>query len=213
MTTAAQDEFNELMRDKEHRSNHPEDDDARSFLSLSDDDDDDATPVASEADEEDELPRPSMTSARHVIPRTRFEANTGPKGVIADAQNFRDARRNNRESLRSTTTLASRVQSGFSLKELERREKHAEREEGNEDDDEDDDEDLNDDFMSKWRQNRLREMQVGGLGKTTGSRDKRKWYGHLTAVDGEGYLDAIDNVAADVVVLVYIYDDMVRLPS
>ena len=40
MTTAAQDEFNELMRDKERRTTHPEDrnSDAQSFLNLSDDD-------------------------------------------------------------------------------------------------------------------------------------------------------------------------------
>lgn len=51
MATAAQDEFNELMRDKERRTAHPEDvdSDARSFLNLSDDDND-RTPPASNYD-------------------------------------------------------------------------------------------------------------------------------------------------------------------
>lgn len=201
--SAAQDEFNELMRDKERRSGHPEDD-ARSFLSLTDDEDD--TPNASRAQSEDEAPRPSMSQARHVIPTIRFDANTGPKGVIADAQNWRDARRNNRISLRSTSSLASRLDNGLSLRELNQREKANGLDE---EDDEDDDHD--DDFMAKWRQSRLKELQVGGPENKRRSRERsRNVYGHLTAVDGDGYLDAIEKVAADVVVVVYIYDDMVR---
>src|ERR1700761_62461 len=110
----AEQEFNELMRDKARRNGHPEDDendsdDARSFLNLSDDDDD--TPVASNFDNDDDNgPRRSSTSmARSTIPLTRYEANTGPKGVISDAQNFRDSKRIHRISMRSNSTLPSQA--------------------------------------------------------------------------------------------------------
>jgi hypothetical protein len=102
MATSAQEEFNELMRNKERRTAHPEDadSDARSFLNLSDDDND-RTPPASNYDPDENLPRSSTSTARNIIPRTRYGANTGPKGVISDAQHFRDSQRNHRTSLRS----------------------------------------------------------------------------------------------------------------
>ncbi|KAK3092178.1 hypothetical protein LTR53_019695, partial [Teratosphaeriaceae sp. CCFEE 6253] len=133
--SAAQDEFNELMRDKEKRRQHPEDDndDARSFLNLSDEDDD-ATPPASQADPDEAPSRPSLSS-RHTIPLTRYEANTGPKGVIADAQHFRDSRRQHRVSMRSTSTLASQVQYGMSLHNQQSNEKRRGSDEAEEEED------------------------------------------------------------------------------
>lgn len=68
------------------------------------------------------------------------------------------------------------------------------------------------DFMDKWRQSRLRELQNGGTGSKMHSRGRsRRLYGGLTTVDGNGYLEAVENSGADTVVVVYIYDDMVRL--
>lgn len=200
--SAAQNEFNELMRNKERRTQHPEDDDddARSFLNLSDDDD--ATPPASQADPDEAPPRPSLSS-RPTIPITRYEANTGPKGVIADAQHFRDSRRRHRTSMRSTSTLASQMQTGLSFHEQQTDEKLQEY-------DEDEDDHLDDDFMNRWRSSRLREMQRGGRdSKMHSRRPSRRMWGSIVAVDGEGYLDAVDKSPADTVVVVYIYDDQV----
>lgn len=201
--SAAQDEYNELMRDKERRSGHPEDDgDARSFLHLSDDDD--GTPPASRADPDEDAPRPSLSQGRNTIPLTRYGANTGPKGVISDAQNFRDSRRLHRISMRSTSTLASQMQSGLSMRE----QAPAEKLPGS--DEEDEDGELDDDFMKKWRSSRLRQMQSGAHGSKMHSRERsRRLWGGLTTVDGEGYLDAVDRSPADTVVVVYIYDDYV----
>ncbi|TKA68133.1 hypothetical protein B0A55_06951 [Friedmanniomyces simplex] len=202
--SAAQDEFNELMRDKERRTQHPEDDedDARSFLNLSDeDDDDDATPPASQVDPDEAPSRPSLSS-RHTIPLTRYEANTGPKGVIADAQHFRDSRRQHRVSVRSTSTLASQALNGSSLHDRPTSEKLQES------DEEEEEVVLNDDFMKQWRSSRLREMQRGGWeSKMHSRRPSRRMWGSLATVDGEGYLDAVDKSPADTVVVVYIYDD------
>ena len=205
--SAAQNEFNELMRDKETRTRHPEDDDsddAQSFLHLSDDD---ATPPASRAASDDEAPRPSMSSARSTIPRTRYGANTGPKGVISDAQDYRDSQRQHRASLR---TQASQAQRGANLQDKPIAEKLEESD--GEDDDLDDD--LDDDFMQRWRRGRLQELQNGRRDSQMHNRgrDRRVW-GKLVAVDGEGYLEAIEKSPLDTVVVVYIYDSYVRIPT
>jgi hypothetical protein len=208
---SAQDEFNELMRDKERRTQHPEDedsDDARSFLNLSDDEDNDATPVGSTADPDDYAPRASMSSARHTIPLTRYEANTGPKGVISDAQNFRDSRRNHRVSLRSNSNLATQGPGGVSppAQMPISEEKIPESDE--------DLEDWEDDsaFMKKWRKSRLKELQNGAFDSKLHSREKSKrLWGGLTTVDGNGYLDALEHSPKDGVVVVFIYDDYVSI--
>ena len=206
--SAAQDEFNELMRNKEKRSQHPEDDsdDARSFLNLSEDDDDDLTPPASQADPDEDAPRQSMSSARSTIPTTRYGANTGPKGVISDAQNWRDSRRQHRTSVRSTSTLTAQMQSGLSMRD------QAPAEKVREVDEDDHDDDLDGDFMEQWRTKRLREMQKGTPGSKMHNRTRsaRSW-GGIATVDGEGYLEAVDGSGPDTVVVVYIYDDSVRL--
>ncbi|KAK5119106.1 hypothetical protein LTR62_000317 [Meristemomyces frigidus] len=206
----AQDEFNELMRSKEKRSGHPEDDnsDARSFLNLSEDED--ATPPASHAASDDDEPRSSLSQARHTIPLTRYNANTGPKGVISDAQHFRDSRRQHRDSIRSPSTLATHVQNGLSLDDQVHAEKRAAEEAGRENNGGEEDEGLDDNFMKRWRDSRLRELQHRGGHNAPRMHNRmpsRRMWGSLTAVDGEGYLDAVDKSPADTVVIVYIYDE------
>jgi len=209
MATAAQDEFNELMRDKERRTTHPEDanSDARSFLNLSDDEND-RTPPASNYDPDENLPRSSTSTARNIIPRTRYGANTGPKGVISDAQHFRDSQRNHRTSLRSLIGAQPPVveeppqrhwtQEPSALEKLE------------EGDDGLDDDEADEGFISRWRQGRLKELQNGGYESGINKSGKsRRSYGGLTTVDGEGYLDAVEKSGPSTVVIVYIYDDMV----
>lgn len=202
----AQSEFDDLMRDKDVRRNHPEDDDddARSFLNLSDDDDeedDDATPPASNFDPDEAPPRPSASFSRNSIPLTRYDANTGPKGVISDAQNFRESRRVHRTSMRSNSTLPSQVASSNSVPVSEKL---------NESDEEDDDEEDRD-FMHQWRRSRMRELRSGAReSKMHHRRRSTRAWGGLTTVDGNGYLDAVDRSPPDTVVVVYIYDDYVR---
>ncbi|EMC97794.1 hypothetical protein BAUCODRAFT_404221 [Baudoinia panamericana UAMH 10762] len=218
--SSAQQEFDELMRDKERRTMHPEDDeDGRSFLNISDDEGDRPRHIRSndhDHDEEITASRPSHSRTRSAatIPFKRYEANTGPKGVISDAQNFRDSRRQHRVSMRSTATLPSQQYGGLSQYDKPAlREKLPES--GEEEDGDDDDEDLDDDFMKQWRSSRLREMQ-----SHKGSRDSkmhlrqqssRRTWGGLATVDGDGYLDALDRSGPDTVVIVYIYDDEVSI--
>lgn len=202
--SAARDEFNELMRDKERRTRHLEDDhedDAQSFLNLSDDDD--ATPPASCT----VPPRPSMSSVRSTIPSTRYGANTGPKGVISDAQDYRDSQRSQRKSMRSTTSLTAQI-SLMTVKDKSGMEKL----------DEEDELELGDEgdnnFMKKWRQSRLKELQSGVRDSTMHKNNRsRRLYGVLTMVDPHGYLDAVENSPSDTVVFVYVYDDYVSVPE
>lgn len=200
--SAAQEEFKELMRDKGRRSQHPEDDiDRQSFLNISDDDD--PTPSSSRAFREDDA-RQSMNNARTTIPNKRFGANTGPKGVISDAQDFRDSRRSARMSARnsmeSTLRAPEQPRSGHVSPALEALE------------DEDEDAEMDDDFMRRWRESRLQEMQHGSHKSSSihgNGRPSRRLYGGLATVDGEGYLEAVDKSDPDTVVVVYIYDDYV----
>lgn len=224
-TSAAADEFNDLLRDKSRLTSHPSDahnndDDARSFLNLSsDEDDDDNTPAASNRDPEDDddpLPRASTSVARNTIPTTRYAANTGPKGVISDAQNFRDSRRSRRISTQSSSALQQaynqRIPPTFTSSGPTCNEKLPE--ESDEDLLADDEGDA--DFMREWRQSRLRELQ-NGAGSMRGSgrggemlgRKSRSW-GGLPTVDGSGFLEAVDKSPDDTVVVVFIYDDYVR---
>ncbi|KAF2161259.1 hypothetical protein M409DRAFT_28298 [Zasmidium cellare ATCC 36951] len=196
--SAAQEEFTELMRDKDRRTRHPDDDngdDGRSFLNLSEDDE--PTPSSSRYPDMD-APRPSMSSARSTIPMKRYGANTGPKGVISDAQDFRDSRRSQRMSMRNSPSLVANTQT-LSLKDRAAPEKV----------EEEDEEDLeDDDFMQSWRQSRLKEMQNGPRESNMHRNgQQRRLFGGLTTVDGDGYLDAVDNSGSDTVVVVYIFDD------
>lgn len=201
--STAQDEFNELMRDKDRKTGHPEDDglDGQSFLNLSDSENEN-TPSASAVDVDEALSRQNIGQARTTIPLTRYEANTGPKGVIADAQNFRDSRRLHRVSMRAGPNL-----SFWPLSRLEQEALSSEKI----DDEDADSEDVEDhDFMQKWRMSRLKELQSGAHdGKIYNRQRKSRMWGGLSTVDGNGYLNAVDNAPADTVVVVYIYDDEV----
>jgi hypothetical protein len=148
--------------------------------------------------------RASNMRAKYYIPSTRSAANTGPKGVIADAQAFQQARRAHRSAAASRANLAVPSQYSEEPKVEDNRQSWLL--------DEDDDDSEHDDFLQRWRQNRLKEMQRRGGSPKSAAGGAPK-YGNLTAVDAEGYLDAIEKVARDVVVVVFIYDDRVCFGS
>jgi hypothetical protein len=103
---------------------------------------------------------------------------TGVKGVIADATSFETARRK-----------TSRKQQRQDIN-------------GFIGDGESDDED----FVRTWRKNRLAELRNSGAVSRRRSPSKRK-YGLMETVDPVGYLDAIEKVSPDTIVVVTIYDD------
>ncbi len=192
MTSAAQDEFNQLVRNEDRDTTHPED-------QL---DDSDRSEPDSEADRiyhekqdtDDELSLPADMHSNYYLPSIRSEANTGPKGVIADAHAFANAKK-----------LARR----FTWRKPAQNESYTVT--AYHDDKPSSDEEHDDIFMKQWREARLRELQmVGQRLRSRTTSPSRRIYGNLPVVDGEGYLEAIEKVARDTTVVVFIYDDMVR---
>lgn len=207
----AQEEFAQLMHDKEKHTAHPEDrdtDDRASFLDLSDSENEtDRKRVAH--DEDDNVSGASTSRSRTTIPTTRFGANTGPKGVISDAQNFRDSQRTHRSSAHGGMNNAARTTGRSEQKLWTDSEKYVEGTHGANGDE--DGEQLRDsDFMQEWRSSRMKEMQGGQSDNRIHNKQRRSHaWGGLATVNGLGYLSAVDESPPDTVVVVYIYDDEV----
>lgn len=202
MSNSAQDEFDALCDRQRQTSNcHPEDISACSS--------DDSTTLHSENDDDQVFAskhEPDMPSATYHIPTTNnFNANTGPKGVIADARSFESAKK---RGLRQTLQSISNGQSPPRLGKQKKpvfdfsREKSA-----SPDSSADDDED---EFMRRWRANRLDELaNISQDLRTRRQSPSQRKYGTLATVDPSGYLDAVEKVPADTIVVVLIYDDEV----
>lgn len=202
MPSAAQDEFDAMCDAQEKKITvHPED-------AHDSSDDNDSTTLHS-SNESDHIPaaRPSTTmpSATYHIPSTTtFNANTGPKGVIADAKSFDTAKKRSfRQTLRaysngelSPPLFGKSKKPAFNFS----------REKSPSPDASADDEE--DDFMRTWRANRLNELaHMNQDVRTRRSSPSMRKYGTLVTVDPIGYLDAIEKVHADTTVIVMIYDD------
>ena len=201
MSNSAQDEFDALCHRQRQTSNcHPEDVSACSS--------DDSTTLHSDNDDDQVLTskhEPDMPSATYHIPTTNnFNANTGPKGVIADARSFESAKKRGlRQTLQSLSNGQSPPRSYKHKKPFDfSREKTA-----SPDNSADDDED---EFMRRWRANRLDELaNISQDLRTRRQSPSQRKYGTLVTVDPSGYLDAVEKVPADTIVVVLIYDDEV----
>jgi len=223
MSNPAQEEADRLFNNKEGPTSHPED--RRNSLSESDDEKFSRRVIRSSRkddeedqdtdDEETAANMASMTStkASYTVPSTAHFANTGPKGVIADAQNYHRARRSTfRRTLHSISDTLS-----FSPRSRSRGRYSPEKPttirngDGNSSSSDIDLDDDNDEFMRQWRQQRLAELQdqysypPGNDGRTRSPGSKRT-YGTLDHVNANGYLDAIENAPKDTNVVVLLFD-------
>lgn len=194
-SSAAQDEFNELLRDKHIDNRHPEDRLDDSDLSSPD------SPGAAHdydetVDSDDQVDMPSTMRANYYMPALRSEANTGPKGVIADAQAFEQAKK---QARRFTWKAKNSAAAGQNFANLPAG--------GGWQDEKSSDEDSDEGFMRVWRDQRLRELQSVGerIRSRTNSPSRRIW-GSMPEVDPLGYLDAVDKTAPNTLVVVFIYD-------
>ncbi|KAJ6119687.1 hypothetical protein N7523_003967 [Penicillium sp. IBT 18751x] len=198
---SAQDEFNQLVNNNRHQfSSHPEDHHYQD-RSSSPDFSDSSQPRnlrqrrVLDSEDEDENPDEMISSrSNYQIPNTVFDANTGPKGVIADAQAFERARK---KSFRRTLLNAAGFNGNDSFGKTrdDTPIKPNDSSSGSEDDEER--------FMRKWRVSRMQELQSRGMRRP--SPRGRRW-GAVETVDAAGYLDAIEKVTPDTVVVVCIYD-------
>lgn len=194
-TSAAQDEFNDLIaRNEVRNSKHPED--------RHDNDSDLSEPESAGAaddyrekiDTDDELDIPrDMRSNNYYMPAIRSEANTGPKGVIADAQAFEQARK----QARRFTWKKNSPPAQYTVSVWHDDNKPASTS----------DDDSDDSFMRQWREARLKELQnVGERIRSRTNSPSRRIYGNMPLVDGEGYLDAVDKTSSATTVVVFIYN-------
>lgn len=197
---AAQAEFDALFESSYAAArSHPED--VGNLTPEHSDSEPSEEPSATHFDEKDEDAASNMRSA-YYIPKLRSEANTGPKGVIADAQAFQQAKNQARFSSsrkgRKSPSPPAAVPRVYHNDDYEKS--------SEEEDD--------DGFMARWRQRRLQELtnKRFARGPSPNNGNKRVW-GSLVRVDAEGYLDAIEKAPAHTAVVVFIYDPQVRSSS
>lgn len=218
--SSAQDEFDRLIQaNRDSSRTHPEDRDqsdsdsspANHNNNNNDTADDDQYELSdADSDYADHIKKDgNMVSrtAAYTVPSTVFEANTGPKGVIADAQSFERARK---KSFRRTLLSAAGLDSNSRLfggngssNNSNNITQHSQTSSSPPSDEEDE-------FMRRWRESRMQELQERNQRRPSPSK---RVYGRVDTVDAEGYLNAIERVASDTVVVVCIYDPEVTLPS
>ncbi len=205
-STEAQDEFNNLVDKSAAASRdtvHPED---RNDPELRPDQDlsEDETYRNAQIDAAMRMP----TGATELnLPPASFDSGrfTGVKGVIADARSYETARkskwidkaRNARRSILGFAGMNSTQNGSKSESETDDEAKSGDDEET---------------FLSQWRESRRRELEseVNRAVRTRKTSPSVRIYGRLDEVDALGYLDAIEKVGRETVVVVFVYDNEVR---
>ncbi|KAF9894583.1 hypothetical protein FE257_006469 [Aspergillus nanangensis] len=189
--SSAQDEFNQLVQsNRDKASTHPEDRHNSSDLDSDDSDHDDNHAQFSDSEDHSSSSAMASRTATCHIPNTKFAANTGPKGVIADAQAFERARKSSfRKTLDHPRSLSKDDATLLN---------NAPPPDGSASDDDEEER-----FLRQWRESRMQELQDRSLQKPS---PRRKLYGAVDTVDAVGYLDAIEKVPADAVVVVCVND-------
>lgn len=207
MSNPAQEEADRLFSQKETAISHPEDREKEDYS----EDEKPRTRIirSSRRDEEDqdtddEENMATMTSTKsYTIPTTAHYVNTGPKGVIADAQNYHKARRSTvRKTLHSISDTLNFGQQKRSKAILPEKRSNSGNSSGSDLDLDDDD------FMQEWRQQRLAELQeqFSATGQSRNYSPGRRTYGTLDEVNADGYLNAIENVPKETHVVVLLHD-------
>ncbi|KAA8896094.1 thioredoxin-like protein [Sphaerosporella brunnea] len=121
---------------------------------------------------------------------------TGVKGVIADATSFETARRQTRKQSRAADTTFAGYVPPTDLDPRAPLNANASDPESGEDEE----------FVRTWRKNRMQELRTGIATQRRQSPSKRK-YGRVEKVDAAGYLDAVEKVSSETIVVVTIYND------
>jgi hypothetical protein len=205
-TTAAQDEFNDLVAKQADRdTTHPED---RNDPDLKPEQDLTEEDTYRNAQIDAAMRAPSSDRVALKLPPPSFDQGraTGVKGVIADARSYETARRSKWKS-----RVQAARQSIFGLDgarpsagRTSSTDSESDRASGSDQDE--------DSFVSQWRESRRRELEVD-INKEVRSRRTSpsvREYGRLEEADALGYLDAIEKVSRETTVVVFVYDNEVR---
>lgn len=203
--TAAQEEFDAILQKAEHHhhSSHPSDD--HDYAHDRDHGDLDEDTAYHQQRIDDTMRAPSHSGGGstllHLPPREFDQGRTtGVKGVIADARSFQESRRGAFFSRSSSVRDSSSANRRASKMALMREDEEEGSGSGLS---------LSDDegFLERWRQQRRLELQQKGSEvRTRRTSPSVRRYGRFDEVDALGYLDAIEKVARDTVVVVFVYD-------
>ena len=213
MANPAQEEADRYLSDRAQPTTHPEDRDDASDQSIQEEKPrqnlrEGRKRSDSLSDEEDKMATMTATRSAYTLPNTTHFANTGPKGVIADAQNFHRAKKStfrNRLSVFAGNFASFKPPTGNLFTASENKK------DGNSSDHSGNlsEEDSDSDFMTNWRAQRMQELTAQGSGYNQAGRrvsPSRRTWGALTEVDANGYLDAIEKVSPEDIVVVMIFD-------
>ncbi|KAK1494082.1 phosducin [Colletotrichum cuscutae] len=204
--TPAQEEFNALLaaNSRDTSKVHPEDRDHDRREQDSLDLDEEERYRNSQIDAAMRMPSLGQTGSDLKLPPASFDAGrtTGVKGVIADARNYENARKTSFMS-RARTTVRRSI---FGLDNINSQPPPSNKSES--ETDEGNGSDSDDSFMQQWRESRRRELESDSNKVIRNRRTSPsvRIYGRLDEVDALGYLDAIEKVARDTVVVVFVYD-------
>ncbi|KAM3467237.1 hypothetical protein MY5147_006469 [Beauveria neobassiana] len=205
-TTAAQDEFNQLVSNHTARTaTHPEDkhDNNESDQDLSEEE----TYRNAQIDANMRMP---TASSELKLPPASFDSGrfTGVKGVIADARSYEAARktkwidraRSARRSILGFAGVAPSTGNSVTITGGAR---------SDSDTDDDAKSHSDDEFLSEWRESRRRELESAAnrAVRTRRTSPSVRIYGRLDEVDAMGYLDAIEKVNRETTVLVFVHDN------
>lgn len=208
MSTAAQEEFNDLLAKNTHRETlHPEDRNDPDLKSYEDITEEDAF-RNNQIDSAMRMPtvdRLTGAGASEIkLPPASFDSgrSTGVKGVIADARNYELARKS---KWRNRVRTARR--SIFGL-EAAARPPPSSRSESETDDEIHSGSEHEDSFLQEWRESRRRQLESEASRTVNNRRTSPsvRVYGRFDEVDALGYLDAIEKVGRETTVVVFVYD-------
>lgn len=190
--TPAQDEFNSILAKASSSgrvTQHPSDKEDYHHDRETEDQDEEAQHIQSMIDK-------SMKTTKLdrglCLPHGDFDngRTTGVKGVIADARSYAEARRNGNLQL-------------LKMKPSENQDGHV----TNIFDERDDSDSEDEEFIERWRQLRHAELQkVGNSIKNRRTSPSARRFGRFDDVDALGYLDAIEKVTHDTIVVVFVSD-------
>ncbi|KAL2024680.1 hypothetical protein VTK56DRAFT_6881 [Thermocarpiscus australiensis] len=200
--TPAQEEFAAFL-DKNSRSEldrlHPEDRDAAAREADDQSEDEEDLYRARQIDAA--MRMPTMDSRTEIkLPPASFDRgrSTGVKGVIADARSYETARRTR---WKDKVRAARRSVFGMDGGRQDRSSEPDSDGSGGEDPDEEA-------FLQQWRESRRRELEEESRNPVRNRRTSPsvRLYGRFDRVDALGYLDAIEKVGRETVVVVFVYD-------
>lgn len=205
--TPAQEEFQAILNKQSRsapRAAHPED---SKHNHDEDEEEDEESEFQAKRVEQEMAYTSGGGSGRLNLPPSSFDEGrtTGVKGVIADARSFESAKMGHKWK---TSVAGSAAQSRLNGARAEKKEMLRDGGDGDEEDDFEDDEE----FLEMWREERRLQIQREG----NDIRNRRtspsvRTYGRFDEVNALGYLDAIEKVGPETVVVVFVYDVDVSL--